>query len=219
MDTAVICQSVLLADELALVRDGLAAICQSSKQYRIVAQCSDGQAAWEQIQLLKPDVAILDLGLTELSTMDLITRVRHAQLPTRIIVIASRLERTMLVEALRQGADGYVLKSCPADQLLAALQHVAVGGVYLSPALHIDDFSSSRMRRNSADPLQLLSTREYQVFTLLVDGVRAKEIASRLELSPKTVDTHRASLMRKLKIHDVAGLVKFAINRKLTPVA
>lgn len=218
MDT-VIPLSLLLADEMALVRDGLAAICQSSHQYRIIAQCSDGHAAWDSIQTLRPDIAILDLSLTELSTLELISRVRNAQIPTRLVVIASRLERSMLVEALRQGADGYVLKSCPGDQLLAALQHVSTGGVYLSPALHVDDFSGGRLRRSCSDPLQLLSTREFQVFTLLVDGIRAKEIASRLELSPKTVDTHRASLMRKLKIHDVAGLVKFAITRKLTPVA
>lgn len=212
-------QSVLLADEMALVRDGLAAICQSVPEYRVVAQCSDGQTTWDSLQTLQPDLAILDLGLAELPTLEVISRVRSAHLPTRLIVVATRLERSSLVEALRLGADGYVLKSCPAEQLLAALQHVSAGGVYLSPALHIDDFSSNRVRRSTTDPLQLLSTREYQVFTLLVDGVRAKEIASRLELSPKTVDTHRASLMRKLKIHDVPGLVKFAINRKLTAVA
>jgi DNA-binding NarL/FixJ family response regulator len=100
--------------------------------------------------------------------------------------------------------------------LLEAFEQVLDGGIYVSPQLELNKIFGPGQKNSADDPLEMLSAREYQVFTLLVDGIRAKEIAARLELSPKTVDTYRASLMRKLDIHDVAGLVKFAIHRDLT---
>jgi DNA-binding NarL/FixJ family response regulator len=112
--------------------------------------------------------------------------------------------------------NAFLLKTAPASQLLEAFEQILDGGIYVSPQLELNKIFSAGNKASPDDPLQALSAREYQVFTLLVDGVRAKEIAARLELSPKTVDTYRASLMRKLDIHDVAGLVKFAIQRDLT---
>jgi DNA-binding NarL/FixJ family response regulator len=100
--------------------------------------------------------------------------------------------------------------------LLEAFEQILDGAIYVSPQLELAKIFSGGNKASPDDPLQALSAREYQVFTLLVDGIRAKEIAARLELSPKTVDTYRASLMRKLDIHDVAGLVKFAIRCDLT---
>ena len=121
-----------------------------------------------------------------------------------------------MVEALRCGVNAFLLKSGPAHQLLEAFEQILEGGIYISPELELNKIFISGSKASSDDPLQALSAREYQVFSLLCDGVRAKEIAARLSLSPKTVDTYRASLMRKLDIHDVAGLVKFAIQRDLT---
>jgi two-component system invasion response regulator UvrY len=100
--------------------------------------------------------------------------------------------------------------------MLEAFEQVLEGSIYVSPQLELSKIFSTNQKGTPDDPLELLSAREYQVFSLLIEGVRAKEIAARLELSPKTIDTYRASLMRKLDIHDVAGLVKFAINRDLT---
>ena len=100
--------------------------------------------------------------------------------------------------------------------LLEAFEQILDGGIYVSPSLELDKIFSPGQKAVPDDPLEALSAREYQVFSLLVEGTRAKEIAARLDLSPKTVDTYRASLMRKLDIHDVAGLVKFAIQRDLT---
>ena len=121
-----------------------------------------------------------------------------------------------MVEALRCGVSAFLLKSGPSHQLLEAFAQVLDGGIYVSPQLELSKIFNPGQKSAQEDPLELLSAREYQVFSLLVEGVRAKEIAARLELSPKTVDTYRASLMRKLDIHDVAGLVKFAIQRDLT---
>jgi DNA-binding NarL/FixJ family response regulator len=103
--------------------------------------------------------------------------------------------------------------------LFETLSQIALGGIYFSPEFEIEKLFLSQRNTENTDPLDSLSSREYQVFSLLVDGIRAKEIAARLDLSPKTVDTYRASLMRKLDIYDVAGLVKFAIHRDLTSVS
>lgn len=208
--------SILLADEFTLVREGLAALCEAQPQYRVVGQCSDGAAALRMIESLPPDIAVLDLALPDLFTFEVVRRIRDASLPTKIVVLSTRRDRKTVVEALRCGVSAFLLKSGPSLQLLEAFDQVLAGGIYVSPELELNKIFTPGQRSAVEDPLQSLSSREYQVFSLLCDGVRAKEIAARLSLSPKTVDTYRASLMRKLDIHDVAGLVKFAIQRDLT---
>jgi DNA-binding NarL/FixJ family response regulator len=208
--------SVLLADDLTLVREGLAALCAAHTQYRVVGQCAEGTTALRMIETQKPDLAVLDLNLSDLFTMEIVRRVREANLPTKIVVLSLRKDRKTVVEALRCGVSGFLLKSAPSSELLEALEQVLEGSIYVSPQLELNKIFGTNHKNAPDDPLDLLSAREYQVFSLLIEGVRAKEIAARLELSPKTIDTYRASLMRKLDIHDVAGLVKFAINRDLT---
>jgi DNA-binding NarL/FixJ family response regulator len=209
-------KTILLADELALVREGLAHLCQADPRYEVVAQCGDGEAAVELIESLKPDVAVLDIDLPKLHALEAIRRVHEMQRETRVVVLAVRRDRKTVIETLRAGAHGFVLKGGPARHLIDAFQHVLEGGVYVSPMLELNQLFTAPKKRRAEDPVESLSSREYQVFCLLVDGLRAKEIACRLDLSPKTVDTYRASLMRKLDIYDIAGLVKFAIQRKLT---
>src|SRR5690349_19136563 len=208
--------SVLLADDLALVREGLAALCSTRPEFKVVCQCSDGASALRMIESQRPDLAVLDLNLPDLFTMEIVRRVREASLPTKIVVLSVRKDRKTVVEALRCGVSGFLLKSAPSSELLEAMDQVLEGSIYVSPQLELNKIFSTNHKNSPDDPLELLSAREYQVFSLLIEGVRAKEIAARLELSPKTIDTYRASLMRKLDIHDVAGLVKFAINRDLT---
>lgn len=208
--------SVLLADDLTLVREGIAALCNAQPHFKVVGQFSEGAAALRMIESHQPDLAILDLNLADLFALEIVRRVREAGLRTKILVLSTRRDRKTVVEALRCGVSGFLLKSAPATQLLEAFEQVLEGSVYVSPQLELNKIFASSQKHMPEDPVDTLSAREYQVFTLLVDGVRAKEIAARLTLSPKTVDTYRASLMRKLDIHDVAGLVKFAIQRDLT---
>ena len=210
--------SILLADDLTLVREGLAALCEAQPQFRVIGQCSEGAAALRMMELKRPDIAVLDLNLPDLFTLEIVRRARDANLPTKIVVLSTRRDRKTVVEALRCGVSAFLLKSAPSVQLLEAFEQILDGGIYVSPSLELEKMFSSGQRAAPDDPLEALSAREYQVFTLLVEGTRAKEIAARLELSPKTVDTYRASLMRKLDIHDVAGLVKFAIQRDLTSI-
>jgi DNA-binding NarL/FixJ family response regulator len=132
-----------------------------------------------------------------------------------MILSISREDRTV-IEALRAGADGYLLKDGPARHLLEAISYVRDGGQYVSPLLRGAGLFTKPEAAVPDDPLASLSPREMEVFSYLVKGMRAKDIAELLHISPKTVDTYRATLMRKLNVHDIVGLVKFAIERNLT---
>lgn len=207
---------ILIADELTLVREGLAALCNSVPGFRVVAQAGTAMTALAEIERLEPPIALLDLGLSDLAATEVIRRVRDQGLRTRCGVLSARKDRKTVLEVLRAGACGFVLKTSSPQQMAEALGQFTQGGIYVSPQIEVMSlFEEGGGRHLTADPIETLSTREFQVFSLLVEGVRAKEIAARLSLSPKTVDTYRSSLMRKLDIHDVAGLVKFAIKRDL----
>ena len=208
--------SILLADDLTLVREGLAALCEAQPHLHVIGQCSEGAAALRLIEQERPDIAVLDLNLPDLFVLEVVRRVKDAGSATKLVVLSTRRDRKTVVEALRCGVSAFLLKSAPSHELLEAFAQILEGGIYVSPELELNKIFCPGQKPSADDPLQSLSAREYQVFSLLCEGVRAKEIAARLSLSPKTVDTYRASLMRKLDIHDVAGLVKFAIQRDLT---
>lgn len=215
-------RTVVVAEELALFRDALCALCELSGRYSLAGSASDGAEAWRLVETHRPDILLLDLQVEQLHSLEIAKRLAdspdaRSAYPTRCIILGHRNDRKTVLEALRAGAQGYFLKSGRGQQLLECMDQVLEGGIYVSPSIDVKSlFSPERIPRHD-DPLSSLSPREYQVFSLLVDGVRAKEIAGRLGLSPKTVDTHRASLMQKLAIHDVPGLVKFAILRNILP--
>jgi len=209
---------LLIADSQALVCDSLASLCQQSGEFEVVSKSSDGIDAWQKIERLSPALAVLDLALPRLFTGEILRKCRAAASSTRCLIVAPRPDRKAVVEALRAGAQAFLLKSDSGAHLLEALRQVRAGGVYVSPALPIQTLFIPRRHQQAAstDPFESLSAREHQVFTMLVAGCRAKEIAATLDLSPKTVDTYRSNLMRKLDIRDVASLVKFALQRNLT---
>ena len=210
--------SILLAHALTMVREGLAALCQAQPQYRVAYQCSDGATALRLIKSSRPDIAVLDLNLPDLFTLEIVRQLRLAQSQTRVVVLSTRKDRKTVVEALRTGVNAFLLKSGPAQQFMEAFEQTLNGGIYVSSSLDLNKIFSPRQKSAAQDPFAALSPREHQVFSLLVEGTRAKEIGARLGLNPKTIDTYRANLMRKLDIHDVVGLVRFAIQRNLTSI-
>lgn len=207
--------TIVLADDHHIVREGLAALCASNPTFRVVGQCSDGESAFEMIQAEKPDFAILDMDMPRATGVEVIRRLRAARCGSKLMILSIDRKETTVMEALRAGADGYLLKDGPSRHLLDAINFVRDGGVYVSPLLRGAGLFTQGGGRQE-DPLASLSPREMEVFSYLVNGLRAKDIAELLEISPKTVDTYRASLMRKLNVHDLVGLVKFAIERNLT---
>jgi DNA-binding NarL/FixJ family response regulator len=207
--------TIVLADDHAIVREGIAALCASAG-LRILGQCADGNAAFDAILELKPQFAILDLHMPGLSGVECVRRLRAAGSTAKLMILSISREETAVFDALRAGADGYLLKDGPSRHLLDAINFVRDGGVYVSPLLRGAGLFAKGENNRGGDPLASLSPREMEVFSYLVNGLRAKDIADLLEISPKTVDTYRASLMRKLNVHDLVGLVKFAIERNLT---
>ena len=210
--------TVVLAEDQAMVREGMAALCQGHG-LQVLGLAADGPQALEMVQNLKPDFAVLDLLMPGMSGSEVIRRLRHAGYTGKLLVLSFSQEDATVMEALRAGADGYLLKDGPFRHLLDAINFVRDGGVYVSPLLRGAGLFTRAERRVQTDPMAALSPREMEVFSYLVNGLRAKDIAELLDISPKTVDTYRASLMRKLNVHDLVGLVKFAIERNLTSTA
>ena len=181
--------SILLAHPLTLVREGLAALCQAQLKYHVADQCSDGTTALRLIESGRPDIAILDLNLPDLFTLEIVRRLRLARTETRIVVLSARKDRKTVVEALRSGVNAFLLKSGPSHQFMEAFEQILDGGIYISPLLDLDKIFSPRQADAAEDPFAALSPREFQVFSMLVEGTRAKEIGARLGLNPKTIDT------------------------------
>ena len=207
--------TVVLADDHAIVREGFAALC-TNHGMRVLGQCPDGPAAMEMIASLKPDFAILDLHMPGMTGVEVIRKLRAAGSKVKLMILSISREDATVMEALRAGADASLLKDGPVQHVLDAMRFIRDGGVYVSPFLHGAGLFTRVERGLPEDPLAALSPREMEVFSHLVNGLRAKDIAELLDISPKTVDTYRASLMRKLNVHDLVGLVKFAIERNLT---
>jgi len=212
--------TLVLADDHGIVREGIAAFCKSRPEIVILGQCSDGEQALAMILQTTPDFAILDLNMPKLTGLEVVRRVRTAKCPTRLIVLSISRDDGIIRELFRAGADGYVLKDGPARHLFDAITFISDGGQYLTPLLNRDSLrktgDSTENRTEKPDPISLLSKREYEVFSYLVDGMRPKDIAKLLVISPKTVDTYRANIMRKLEVDGIAGLVRFAIQRNVT---
>jgi two-component system response regulator NreC len=204
--------TLVLADDHAIVREGIASLCNSRPDLKILGQASDGAEALELILALKPDFSLLDLNMPKMSGLDVIRRLRQAKSETRIIVLSISRDENVIRELFRSGANGYLLKDGPQRHLFDAINYILDGGQYLTPLIRREAIDT---KRETKDPLTLLSKREYEVFSYLVDGKRPKDIAQILDISPKTVDTYRANIMRKLEIDGIAGLVRFAIQRNL----
>jgi DNA-binding NarL/FixJ family response regulator len=205
--------SILLADAMMMVREGLAALCQAQPEYRVVDQCSDGLTALRLVESGRPDIAVLDLDLPNLFTLEIVRRLWRSQSQTRIVVLSTRQDRKTVLESLRSGVSAFLVKSGPAHQLMEAFEQILDGYIYVSSSLNLAKIFCPGQKSLREDPLASLSPREYQVFALLVQGTRAKEIGARLGLNPKTIDTYRVNLMRKLDIYNVADLVRFAMQR------
>jgi DNA-binding NarL/FixJ family response regulator len=207
--------SVVLADDHNIVREGIAALCMANGM-RVMGQVSDGPAAIDMVEQMQPDFAILDLHMPSMTGVEVIRKLRTNGCKAKLLILSISREENTVMEALRAGADAYLLKDGPGRHLLDAISFVRDGGVYVSPLLRGAGLFTQSEKTRPEDPLASLSPREMEVFSYLVNGLRAKDIADLLEISPKTVDTYRASLMRKLNVHDLVGLVKFAIERNLT---
>ena len=203
---------ILLADDHAVVREGLRALLESTG-FQVVGEAGDGREAVGLAAKLQPDVVAMDISMPDLNGIDAARSVLRAAEGTRVIVLTMHAEDSYVVEALRAGVRGYVLKTQAAADLVRAIHEVLRGAIYLSPAV-----SSTLVRAYLAGtplPPDPLTPREREVLQLIAEGYSTKEAAARLGVSVKTAETHRTRLMNKLDIHDTAGLVRYATRRGL----
>jgi DNA-binding NarL/FixJ family response regulator len=207
---------VLIVDDHEILRDGLRRILESSGEVEVVGEAGDGRAAVEAARRLQPDVTLMDVWLPGLSGIEA-TRALLSEDPRARVLILSTQERWSAVEeALRAGAAGYALKSAGSRELLRAIEAVASGRSYLSPSLASDAVHAILQPGSGpATPLASLTPREREVLQGIAAGRSAKEIAGDLHVSERTVETHRAALMRKLGVHKTGQLVRIAIREGL----
>jgi len=204
---------ILIADDHAVVADGLKHLIEAQGDLEVIATVGDGREAVRVAHELRPDVVLMDLSMPELNGADATRAIREREPQCRVIVLSMYADREYVRRALRAGAAGYVVKRSAAKEVVEAIRAVHAGQRYLSPKVAdvlIGDYAEER-----DDPLARLSAREREVLQLLAEGRTGAEIAQRLSLSQKTVETYRARLVEKLGIRDVAGLVRFAIQKGL----
>ncbi len=204
---------VLLVDDHALVRAGMRALLNNMQGVDVVAEAVDGHHALEAIKTHSPDLVLMDISMPNLNGLEATAQATREFPDTRIVVLSAHSSEEYVGQALRAGASGYLLKDAPTVELELAIKSVAKGETYLSPAVskHV---ISSYVRRvgGEAGSLELLTPRQRETLQLVAEGKSTKEIARILHISVKTIETHRAQLMDRLDIHDVAGLVRYALR-------
>jgi len=205
----------LLADDHAVVRYGLRGLLELSG-IQVVGEAGDGREALRVAEEQQPDVAILDVAMPGLNGIDATAALRERCPHTRVVILSMYSDAEYVHRAFAAGASGYLLKGSASDEIVAAARAVMLGGRYVSRELTHFDLASVE-RSDERGPLDSLSVRERQVLQLVVEGHSSVGIAALVNLSPKSVDTYRSRLMKKLGVSDVPALVKFAIQHGLTP--
>jgi two-component system, NarL family, response regulator NreC len=205
---------ILLADDHTILRQGLKLILSSQPDLEVVGEAANGHEVVQLAQELRPDIVLLDVAMPELNGIDATRRMMETNPRLRILVLSMHKEAVYVREILRAGARGYLLKDVIDTELLNAVRSVARGDGYVSPA--VSSALLSDYRQNIHDPINLLTKREREVLQLIAEGRTNKEVATKLNLSVYTVDSHRGKIMEKLNLHSTGELVRFAIKHGLT---
>ena len=212
--------TILLADDHHIVRQGLRALLQAEPDFSIVGEASNGLEALRLVEKLNPNVLVVDLSMPDLNGLEVTRQISHRRLKTRVIVLSMHSNEHYIMNALKNGAVGYVFKNSPAERLVRAIRDVAAGLHYLPPPFSetaIDTFIENT-KRAVGDSYESLTTREREVLQLAADGHTAAQIGARLYISPRTAEIHRANLMRKLSLRNQADLIRYAFKKGLLPL-
>jgi DNA-binding NarL/FixJ family response regulator len=211
--------TILLADDHAVVRDGLRLLLETQSDMKVVSEASNGRVAARQALRANPDVVIMDIAMPELNGVEAARQIRENCPATKVIILSMHSSSEHIFQALRAGAHGYLLKESAGMEVISAIRAVHAGKRYLSQKIGdqmIDDYIHNREIVETESPLSKLSTREREILQLVVEGKSSADIAQTLFISPKTVETYRSRLMQKLGINDLPRLIKFAIQHGIT---
>lgn len=208
---------VLVADDHKVVREGLRTLIEKQPGMEVIAEAENGRMALKLIKKLSPDIALMDIAMPDLNGIEA-TRQIVAEAPgTKVIALSMHSDRQFVTRMMSAGASGYLLKDCAFEEVARAIRSVMARQIYLSPKI-VSIVVKAFLRRSepSDSMLSVISPREREVLQLIAEGKTTKQIALRLHISAKTVDTHRRNIMDKLDIHSVAELTKYAIREGLT---
>ena len=206
---------VLVADDHAIVREGIRRVLEGSDEFQVVAEAANGPDAFRAAEAHRPDVVVLDISMPEESGLQVAARLRRALPETRVLILSMHDNAEYVLQSVRAGAHGYLLKDSAATDLRAAVRAVQEGEAFFSPAIQRRLSAAVRGeldRERRVSTLELLTSRERDVLRGIAQGRTNKEIAAEFGISHRTIETHRESLMRKLKIRTVAGLTRFALE-------
>jgi len=207
---------VLIADDHTLVRESLVGLLQSEGDVQVVAQASDGLETVEKAIATRPDVVVTDISMPRLNGIEVVRRLREALPDTRVLVLTMHQEDEYVLQAVRVGAAGYMVKDSAASELLTAVRALHAGRGYFGPqAAKALAEQLQHPERDLGDPYGQLTTREREVFHLLAEGLTTKEIARQLGISTKTAENHRARVLAKLGVRNTAELVRYALRKGL----
>jgi DNA-binding NarL/FixJ family response regulator len=209
---------VIVADDHHLVRQGIRALLDKADGIEVVGEAADGQEAVELVEQLVPDVLVMDMAMPRLSGNQAIGRVRALGGATQVVILSMYSDETLVRQALRNGAKGYLLKRSVTEELLLAIRAASGGEIYLSPTVSrsiVADLLTLQTDAEASSPFERLTSREREVLQLISEGHTNNAIALVLKVSVKTVEKHRANLMSKLNVHDLAGLIRVAIKHGL----
>ncbi|MEZ4649268.1 MAG: response regulator transcription factor [Candidatus Eisenbacteria bacterium] len=212
--------TILLADDHKIFRDGLRPLLAAEPDMEVIAEAENGRDALRLATEHQPTVAVLDISMPEMSGLEVTRSLAQRAPDVHTIILSMHSDRRFVVEALRAGARGYLLKDSGFEELVHAIRSVVDGGVHLGSAVSeqvVQDYVALA-REGEPTGARSLSAREREVLQLLADGLATKEVADRLHLSVKTVESHRKALMDKLEIHSIAELTKYAIRAGLTAI-
>ena len=217
---------VFLADDHALFRSGIRMLVERMVGVEIVGEASNGRAVFEHLERLYPDVVLMDIAMPELNGLEATRRIVREFPRLKVIMLSMYATPDYVVQALRAGASGYLLKDAATSELETAIRAVARGEAHLTAAVsktvvadylrRIDDRSGEQIEETS--PIKALTLRQREILQLVAEGRTTKEIGTRLSLTENTIETHRRRLMKRLNVHDVTGLVRYAVRIGLVPV-
>lgn len=209
---------VVIAEDHTILREGLRALLSAESDLEVVGEAEDGRQAIRRVEELGPDLILTDLSMPKMNGVEAIREIKKRAPETKVLALTVHKAEEFILEVLQAGADGYVLKDASSEELMMAIKSVLGGKRYLSPSvsqLVIEGYLEGRKSIASSSPWDTLTKRERQILKLIAEGHKNKEIADYLYISVKTVEKHRANLMKKLDLHSAAALTAYAMERGL----
>ena len=209
---------ILLADDHAVVRDGLRALLDRQNDLTVIAEASDGRECVQLAEDLAPDVVIMDVAMPKMNGIEAARRIIGTRPATAVVMLSMHRDESYVLQSLKAGARGYLLKDSPREDVLEAIRTVAAGRSFLSrnvSRMLREDYVQQLQSRGLDDSWELLTDREREILQLLAEGRQNKEVANFLNISATTVETHRGHILRKLSLHSTADLILYAVRKKI----